>query len=66
MRYWGSVGVQDPLSNVRHSVRKVCFGKHKVEFAQRSLTLWYVVLEFVCLLFLFHYTKVQNFPFFVL
>ena len=34
-------------------------GKHKVEYAQRSFTLWYAVLEFVCHIFLLHSIKVH-------
>ena len=50
----------------RHSVRRVCQGKHKVEYAQRSHTHRYVVLVFVCRPFIFHFTKVQTFSLFVL
>ena len=35
--------------------------KHKVENAQRSFTLSYVVLEFVCHFSIFDFTKVAKF-----
>ena len=39
---------------------------HKVEYAQRSHTLRYVVLQFVCRHFIIHFTKVRHVLIFIL